>query len=146
MQSNANEDLRRYLELKTRTDFVTFIQRVFQTVVPGQWYHFAAVLSNDGTAGDADDQTLSLYQFDPGTGQYVLQESEDFRGAMALQDRNWTIGRGMYANNPGDWFDGQLDEIRVSDVALSPSQLLVPEPSALGVWGLGALLAPRRRR
>ena len=118
-----------------------------QTVVPGQWYHFAAVLSNDGTAGDPDDQTLSLYQFDAGTGQYVLQESEDFRGGMGLQDRTWTIGRGMYANNPGDWLDGQVDEIRVSGNALSPSQFLaVPEPGAAGVLALGGLLALRRRR
>ena len=118
-----------------------------QTVVPGQWYSFAAILSNDGTAGDADDQTLSLYQYDPASNSYLLQEQENFRGAMANQDRTWTVGRGMYANNPGDWFDGQIDEIRISDVALPTSQLLaVPEPSALGVVGAGALLALRRRR
>ena len=118
-----------------------------QTVEAGRWYNFAAVLSNDGTAGDPDDQTLSLYLFDPGTGQYVLQESEDFRGGMALQDRNWTIGRGMYANNPADWIDGQIDEVRISAVALPTSQLLaVPEPSSLGLLGLAGLFALRRRR
>ena len=117
-------------------------------VVAGQWYNFAAILSNDGTAGDPDDQTLSLYMQDPSTGEYVLQESEDFRGGMANQDRTWSVGRGMYANNPGDFFDGQIDEIRISDVALATTDLLavVPEPSALGLLGVAGLLALRRRR
>ena len=116
-------------------------------VAAGQWYNFAAVLSNDNTAGDPDDQTLSLYMQDPGSGQYVLQQSKDFRGGMANQDRNWTVGRGMYANNPADWVDGQVDEVRISDVALSPSQFLaVPEPSSLALAGAAGLLALRRLR
>ena len=116
-------------------------------VAAGQWYSFAAVVSNDGTAGDPDDQTLSLYMYDPSSGQYVLQQSKDFRGGMANQDRNWTVGRGMYANNPADWVDGQVDEVRISDVALSPSQFLaVPEPSVAGLLLGAGVLALRRRR
>jgi len=38
MQTTLSDGLRTLLELKTRTDFVTFLHRVFQTVCPGQRY------------------------------------------------------------------------------------------------------------
>jgi hypothetical protein len=145
----ANDDAHQdRVAFKTHQADGTFVDVYTKApVVAGQWYTFAAILSNDGTAGDADDQTLSLYRYDPSSGSYVLEEQRDFRGGMANQDRNWTVGRGMYANNPGDWINGQVDEIRISDVALAPGQLLaVPEPSALGVLAVGGLLALRRRR
>ena len=117
-------------------------------VTAGQWYSFAAVLKNV-VPGDTSDQTISLYMRDPATGQYVLQEQEeDLVGGFGLQDRNWTVGRGMYANNPADWVNGFVDEVRISDSALSTSQFLgaVPEPSALGVLAVAGLFALRRRR
>ena len=59
---------------------------------------------------------------------------------------------------PEDSFDGIIDEVRLTNTALDPSQFLfaesgptalgVPEPAALGLAGLalaGALLARRRR-
>ena len=104
---------------------------------------------NAGVPGDTSDQTISLYMRDPATGQYVLQEQEeDLVGGFGLQDRNWTVGRGMYANNPADWVNGFVDEVRISDSALSTGQFLgaVPEPSALGVLAVAGLFALRRRR
>jgi hypothetical protein len=46
-------------------------------------------------------------------------------------------------------FDGMIDEVRISDVALTPDQFLnVPEPSTFLLLGIGAisLLAFGRRR
>ena len=93
-------------------------------VTADTWYNVVAVLSNDGTEGDGDDQTLSLYLQDAATGEYVLQDQEDFRGPMAHQNRVWTVGRGMYANNPNDFVDARVDEVRISDAALDPAEFL----------------------
>jgi len=124
-------------------------RRDVQSTAPltaGQWYAAAAV--NDGS-------TLSLYLND-GSG-YVLQGSTSVSGALYQGgtenswDRNWTIGRAAYNDGPADWFDGIIDEVRLSNSALAPSEFLfVPEPStvALAILALigGMGLAIRRRR
>ncbi|MDR0993524.1 MAG: LamG domain-containing protein [Verrucomicrobiota bacterium] len=49
----------------------------------------------------------------------------------------------------GDGFSGWMDEFRISDEALSPSQFLnatIPEPTTLGLLGLGLLSLLIRRR
>ena len=85
------------------------------TIVAGQWYNVVAVM--DGTS-------LSLYlQSTPG-GAYNLENSVPFVGGMLVQNRVWTVGRGMYNNNVGDRFSGQVDEVRISDTALTPSGFL----------------------
>jgi len=49
---------------------------------------------------------------------------------------NFTIGRGWF-NGPTDFVNGSVDEVRISDRALAPSQFLfapqavIPEPSTL---------------
>lgn len=107
-----------------------------QTVVTDRWYNFAAIM--DGT-------TLALYREE--NGRYLLEDSKPFNGPMALQDRTWSIGRGMYANNPVDWINGFVDEVRISDTAPATSDLLfaVPEPGSLSLFALGALVLRRRR-
>ena len=88
----------------------------------GKWYNVAAV--SDGT-------TLKLYlQTTPG-GAYSLEGSQPFVGQMALQNRTWTIGRGMYGNNTGDQFHGQVDEVRICDTALDPTQFLYAPAAAV---------------
>ena len=55
----------------------------------------------------------------------------------------------MWDGGIADWADGAIDEVRISDVALSPSQFLwVPEPATLALAGIGllALLAAAWRR
>jgi hypothetical protein len=114
------------------------------------WYNVAAV--SDGT-------TLYLYR-DSGSG-YVLLSSlalagtgntaltYDAAGSNTAGDTQWgwTVGRGRYGSNDAQgqnhvdrWF-GRLDEVRISDMALDPSQFLftVPEPGTVALVLLGAV-------
>lgn len=111
------------------------------TAIPGVWYHLAAVY--DGTT---PFHTLSLYMKQPGDTDYILQGTTSFPSDIAYGDAlPWTVGRGFFNGNITDWADGRIDEVRISDVALSPEQFLhsVPEPAttmlvALGFAGLAA--------
>jgi hypothetical protein len=85
-------------------------------IVPGRWYHAAAV--NDGT-------TLKLYLDDTSDAEgFVLQGSVPVTGGLIRTDATWDVGRGFFDNNITDWTDGKIDEVRISDVALDPSQFL----------------------
>ena len=85
------------------------------------WYHAAA--SSDG-------RVLRLY-VDALDGQgYQLQAMTALPadGSTALGKGNdeceWSIGRGKAAGIPAEWFQGWIDEVRVSDVALDPAEFL----------------------
>ena len=104
----------------------------------GSWYHVAAV-------GDAAAGTLTLYVDGVSVGS-----TTGFDGLLSLSS-SWTLGRGQFNGGPGDTINGYLDEVRISDVALAPSQFLnaIPEPSTyaslVGAAALG-FAALRRRR
>lgn len=120
-------------------------------IQPNQWYHAAAV--NDGS-------TLSLY-LHSGSG-YELQGTDviDKGGAAAggalfhfpgtgsdAKPTSWTVGRGWYGGDYADWTDGLIDEVRLTNRALEPSEFLwVPEPASLVLMAAGAGMLLRRRR
>ncbi len=129
--------------------------RSLAPLAANQWYYAAVV--NDGT-------NLSLYLDRNDGNGYVLQGTDPnpLSGALwsgdpaqSSTDTSWTIGRGMYAGGAGgtDWFDGIIDEVRLSNTVLSPSEFLfapVPEPSSILILLLtctGALWlrSPRNR-
>jgi hypothetical protein len=98
----------------------------------GSWYYAAVV--NDG-------QTMSLY-LDSNDGQgYLLVGSQAVAGALfqganynnASWNHNWTIGRAIFggagSGTPSDWFNGLIDEVRLSNEALDPSEFLFAQES-----------------
>jgi hypothetical protein len=103
-------------------------------IAANTWYHVAAV--GNGT-------NVSLYLDGLQQGSPVA-----YSGGLFNPDPDtiWTLGRGQYAGGNGDFLQGALDETRISDIALAPSQFLIPEPSAALLGGLGILGLLRRRR
>jgi hypothetical protein len=115
-------------------------------VTTGQWYNMAGV---------SDGSTLSLYLDNVLVAQVDLTLSGSTNTSMALgsssgadwESGTWTAGRGMYAGGHTDRWFGYIDEVRISDTALAPSEFLfVPEPMTIAILGLGSLALLRRRR
>jgi hypothetical protein len=99
-----------------------------QSVAVGEWNHVAFTLT---------PTTAELWVASE-TGPYSLLHSisGDFAGAggevLFNSTANYTIGRGQFNGGNADFSDALIDEVRVSDVALSRENFLfaaVPEPA-----------------
>lgn len=103
-------------------------------IAANTWYHVAAV---------GDGSNVSLYL--NGVQQTTVAS---YAGGLynPTGDMIWSIGRGQYNGNIGDFLQGAMDETRISDVALAPSQFLIPEASSAALGLVGALGLLRRRR
>jgi hypothetical protein len=118
--------------------------------VANQWYHLVA--SSDGN-------TLKLYvngvlegsldmTLSPSTDRSMVALDESgFEGSGTVAPYAWSLFRGMYNDGHGDRVDGYIDDVRISDMALSPSEFLqVPEPGSIVLFVLGITLAAVLRR
>ncbi len=88
---------------------------------PNHWYHVAAT---------SDGRALRLYVNALDGRGYVLRASTQLpsQGSTALgkgeDTAEWTVGRGHSGTATGEFFRGLIDEVRVCDVALGPSEFL----------------------
>lgn len=115
------------------------------TVAAGEWNHVAFVLT---------DTNAELYVAGENTGYQLLDSivGEDFAGTsgevLFNSDANYSIGRGAFNGGVADWSDALIDEVRISDTALSQSEFLfaaVPEPSAMVLMAIGFVATGARR-
>lgn len=117
-----------------------------ETITANAWYHMAFVMTAS---------TAELYLADESGGYRLLDSiaGADFAGpsgeVLINDPTNFSVGRGMYNNGVADWSNALIDEVRISDAALtSDGFLFVPEPGTLGLgaMSLGTLIRRRRAR
>ncbi|RLD11262.1 MAG: hypothetical protein DRI44_03975 [Chlamydiae bacterium] len=91
----------------------------------GVWYHIAAVC--DGT------NAYLYWQTGGNSYQLIASDNTVSGGALWHNNNKWTVGRGMWADNPSDYLNGYVDEVRISDEALPHELFLgfIPEPSLI---------------
>jgi hypothetical protein len=90
------------------------------SVVANQWYNLAGV---------SDGASLKLYVDSCDGKGYRLSATTDLQpdsaGSTALAcltpESEWSVGRGC---GPSEWFQGWIDEVRISDIALKPRDFL----------------------
>ncbi len=94
-----------------------------------QWHHLA---------GTYDGDTIEFFVDGVSQNDRVV-------GTYLSNDRDIRIGS---ARNNGRFFNGRIDEVRISNTVLAPSQFLsVPEPSSVLILGAGAFgFLIRRKR
>lgn len=84
-------------------------------VKPGQWYHVAAT---------CDGKRLRLYVLSDGQTAYELQGECEVHGALQRNFGTWTVGSGFQDLATAHDFQGEIDEVRVSTVALEKGDFL----------------------
>lgn len=148
-------DFNKHLEVLAVDDNDTFhTAGSLNPILAGEWYSVAARF--DGTA-------IDLWLKGPGDTEYVFQNASDFfgpdaggvgcslggfSGAGVMNEGAWSIGRGAFNGGAVDFADGIIDEVRISDHVVAPSEFIaVPEPATLGMFALigGGMLWIRKR-
>lgn len=131
-----------YFRINFRTaDGSRYLATSTFTMQQDQWYRIAAT---------SDGSTLRLWVNDTpnsSAGWVLAAETPMGSGnnALALISANWTFGRGWYNTWFVDHINGYMDDIRLSDTALTPGEFLIPEPATLVLVGLGSLVLGRKR-
>ena len=110
-------------------------------VATGEWIHVAGVR-------DSAESLLRLYLNGvevktKGTGNTYNIDHDEIMTIGAAAKEN-----GTYLGEIGHWFEGELDDVRFYDEALSAEAIaaLVPEPMTVILLGLGGLGVLQRRR
>jgi hypothetical protein len=108
----------RFIDVDNRTHEAVAVDLALQE---NHWYH---------TAATSDGRNLRLYvDILDGRGYQLratraLPQSGSTALGKSTDTCSWSIGRGKRGRNPAEWFQGCIDEVRISDVALAPSRFL----------------------
>lgn len=138
------EDRSLFLQLTSNGSTLININSGFQLAL-GKNYYVAAVVDTDAAGG-----TVNFYVQNLSDGGAVLTSSPTVSGLTGLHNSPASIGIGSSASNSdvvSSYWDGVLDNVRLSDSALSAGELLIPEPSTAALLGVtGFSFGLRRRR
>ena len=111
------------------------------TIEPGKWYSIAVTYdrNNEGSDREAElyikEENDAIYEREAGT-------SGPWSGIDLNGDTPWIIGSGMRNGVRRGYFDGIIDEVRISRKPLPPQEFLatgIPEPGVLLIFGLLAM-------
>ncbi len=86
-----------------------------QPITPDNWYHVAAVATGD---------SLEFWLKRAGESEWLSQGTVPLEGAAFPGAGSWTIGRRPANEQPAEWFVGLIDEVRITDEALTPDRFL----------------------
>jgi hypothetical protein len=94
---------------------------------PGTWYHLA---------GTYDGKVMTVFVNGEAIG------SRHFVGPISIDDSDLMIGKGDPQYSSGEFFDGDIDDIRIWNVARSPDQIRTgmntrltgKEPGLVACW------------
>ncbi|RKX39302.1 MAG: hypothetical protein DRP64_14430, partial [Verrucomicrobia bacterium] len=83
------------------------------------WYSVAATYN-------AATKTARLYVKAEGDAGYaeIGSVTDAYGVSLGQEDRVWTVGRAMWDGGAANFFDGQIDEVRISSVALAPAAFI----------------------
>ena len=104
-----------------------------------QWHHYAVVLNShiDGSI------------FWDGVELDTFLDTTASGSGMSYSSAPGALGH-RYSGGTNRYYDGNLDDIRVYDRALSDQEIIAlykaPEPATLCLLGLGGVLAAKKRR
>ncbi|RKX47601.1 MAG: hypothetical protein DRP64_00575 [Verrucomicrobia bacterium] len=87
-----------------------------------------------------DNLVLRLYLKAEGYDDYILMDSKVATSGASFgqYNRSWTVGRGMWNGGASDYIDGLVDEVRISNVALDPTDFI----NAVVVSNSASLVGP----
>lgn len=100
------------------------------------WYHLAGVRRGTG-AGAVELFVDGVSQGTASSGHIDLTSGQHFSIGGANLGGGGGFGRAL---------DGFIDEVRLSDTALAPSEFLIPEPGSLSLLATAMALMGMRRR
>ena len=106
----------------------------------GQWHMLTGVFDDAGVMSMYVDGQLDA-SMSVSAGATTTNDQPLLFNALDDGNTGWDSNR---------WFDGQMDDVRLYDRALSPDDVIelysIPEPATMVLFGIGSLALIRRRR